>query len=240
MKGPEEAEAFLKKRIEQNEWSVLEHAGVDIEQKHVDLSHDIEPTPAFGLAYARATLGGLRYSDIGQYSTEYAGVKVLTRELPRDTSLLTFHISCSIATARQLERHRNFSFCERSLRYVKVAPETFAACLEDVADLEHVAPVVDLALKKYAEMLDAGLSPDRARYVLPLCTQTEICVTGQVTWWVDLLSKRYHTKASDAFILLCQQIKEHLPEEAKSFFLATYGEQIKKADDYVAEKQSRL
>ncbi|HEY6007161.1 MAG TPA: FAD-dependent thymidylate synthase [Geobacteraceae bacterium] len=87
----------------------------------------------------------------------------------------------SRVTSHQLVRHRIASFSQQSQRYVShkdrfaaVIPETIAARPELRARFEaRLAEIHHL----YGELVEAGVPPEDARYILPNATQTNIIMT---------------------------------------------------------------
>ena len=78
---------------------------------------------------------------------------------------LLFRVKCPIFVARQLIRHRNGTFMEKSLRYLD-AP--------DVMQVEgNLRSSYRESLEKYKALVQAGVRKEQARAILPLCTPTE-------------------------------------------------------------------
>ena len=85
---------------------------------------------------------------------------------------LLFYVECPIFVARQLFRHRNGVFMEKSLRYLS-APKLDESRKDDPLDPFHDYRGVYVdALKIYNELIEAGERKERARAVLPLATPT--------------------------------------------------------------------
>ena len=226
---------FVTKRAQAKEFSVLEHAGIDVTNEMPKLDLLDEDSPEFGLVMSRAVLGGIRCSDLAQYSSHHRDPSTWA-DLPRDHTILTFDITCSRATAQQLERHRNLSFCERSLRYVKLSKDTFEMCTADPesnSNNRSFMKAAETALDCYLELLDSGYSADDARKVLPLGTATRVVVTAQWSWWLDVLSKRYHKRASREMILLMQALYKLMPEQIAHVVGNNLQKQFDEADRYV-------
>ena len=106
--------------------------------------------------------------------------------------------------ARQILRHRSFSFQEFSQRYAPSdAAEPVELRTQDRANrqgsgetfpqewaIECVAKSVDLAFKTYRTLLQEGVSRETARMVLPLCTQTTLYMTGNIRSWIHYFDQR--------------------------------------------------
>ena len=87
----------------------------------------------------------------------------------------------SRVTTHQLVRHRIASFSQQSQRYVShterfsaVIPPTIANHPEVLARFESQLAALHQA---YAEMVEAGIPAEDARYILPNATETKIIVT---------------------------------------------------------------
>lgn len=235
-----ESRDFVQKRIQTQEWSVMEHAGIDVAEHMPHLDKLSEMSPEFGLVMSRAVLGGIRLSDLMKYCSLYSTVDSLYNNdkfsLKRDKQLLSFLVTCSRATSQQFERHRNFSYCEKSLRYTKAKELSIVTI--DEKELEKYKQSYEFILSniqnKYEEFLESGMSRDEARKILPLGIETKFMVTGHITWWYDLLSKRYSKFASPDFIYIAQQLYEYMPDVLKARVNDTgLDKQFKKADEVV-------
>ncbi len=92
---------------------------------------------------------------------EFAGATVLVEEAP-------------IYTARQLMRHRHFSFMERSLQYAELPLE----------------PSGDDPFLAYRAAGQMGQTKREARKVLPLLTPTTFLMSGNLRTWMEMVQKR--------------------------------------------------
>ena len=93
---------------------------------------------------------------------------------------MVFLIRCPIFVARQLFRHRNGTFMEKSLRALEVTHpqiEETTCCADDL----YYSAYID-AYNTYKQLLQIGEPKERARAVLPLATPTEFL------WKIDLRS----------------------------------------------------
>ncbi len=107
----------------------------------------------------------------------------------------SFHIEgISRACSHQLVRHRHFSFNQMSHRYTKspkfvpvphFTPEQQA--FKDEHDSE--------ALGKYYKLLEEGVAPEDARFLLPESLETRLLMTGSVRSFFEFLPKRLCTRA---------------------------------------------
>jgi len=129
---------------------------------------------------------------------------------PFEHSFMTLEIETSKAIAIQLLRHRSFTFQEFSQRYQDVASidenmfedvvlrkqaeSNRQSSTEEFPRSSHLYPSIvsylSIAQFLYKEMLEAGVSRETARMVLPLCTKTKIYMTGSVRSWIHFFSVR--------------------------------------------------
>jgi len=87
----------------------------------------------------------------------------------------------SRVTTHQLVRHRIASFSQQSQRYVShkeeftsIMPDTIA---ENVEARQIFAFMSETVHKAYAQLIDMGIPPEDARYILPNATETKIIMT---------------------------------------------------------------
>lgn len=227
------AEKFLDGLIKRGHFSVLEHAAVNINAEGFQLSLDKvrEVDPEFGLLMARANLGSLRYADMVKYDSRYATAESL-KDLPRATDMLTFEVTASRSCTHQFVRHRNMSFSERSLRFVKLDNwDAFEVVTELPEKFTRTEQTLRAAWEAYNEALQIT-SADEARALLPMCTATKLMATAQATWWVNFLALRYHPAASNEIIKIARQIYDQCPEPVKAKIKELQlEEQFGKADE---------
>ena len=90
-------------------------------------------------------------------------------------------------------RHRHFSFAQESTRYVNyekrgcefVLPVGISGAEDTIIRI-----ACHNAARAYETLLDQGTTPQVARAVLPLCTATEIVVSGNFREWRHFLKLR--------------------------------------------------
>jgi len=223
------AEKFIDGLIKRGHYSVLEHAAVNINAEGFQLSLDKvkETDPEFGLLMARANLGSLRCADLVRFDSRFSTAASL-KDLPRATDVLTFEITASRSCTHQFVRHRNMSFCERSLRFVSVEqPEVVLPESPFLSEIEVLNRCFDL----YKELCKGGTSKDEARAFLPMCTATKLIATAQATWWLEFLRLRLHPAASKEMIYIAAQIYDLCPapikEKAKELGLEKQFKEVK-------------
>ena len=145
---------------------------------------------------------------------------------------------CSRAIANELVRHRVFSFSQESSRYCNYSKEKFGANITyiipywinkdlikdndfsgDVFQDTENKELIKLgrfkaSLKQceydYLELIKNGCSAQEAREVLPLCTKTEIVMTGYEKDWVKFFELRTSVAAHPDMRNLVTPLKEEL------------------------------
>lgn len=116
----------------------------------------------------------------------------------------TLRLKVPIFIARQIQRHRTFSYNEVSRRYVDAPPEFFypdvlrakADNVKQGSSEEAANTTVDLswyvgvAVGAYEKMLEDGVAPELARMILPQNMYTEFYMTGNLRAWSHFLDLR--------------------------------------------------
>jgi thymidylate synthase ThyX len=132
-------------------------------------------------------------------------------------SLATFKLKIPIFVARQIQRHRSFSYMEMSRRYVK----------EDKVGFEfwkppQVQPTTyhQEAIEEYEWRLRKGCKPEQARGSLPIEQYTQFWMQGDYRAWLNFFIYRLHPEAQEETRLVAQSmwnlLKEHQPENIKT------------------------
>ncbi len=87
----------------------------------------------------------------------------------------------SRAMTHQLVRHRIASYSQQSQRYVRFAGDLPVVVPESIASRDHLGKrfneVARGAVAFYQELLEAGVPPEDARFILPVGVETRILVT---------------------------------------------------------------
>lgn len=126
----------------------------------------------------------------------------------------TFKISeVSRSLTHQLVRHRVASYSQKSQRYCK--EKRFGYIVPQVIlDEEHLELAYDRYMKKaqdfYNELLDSGVKPEDARYVLPEACHTEIVMTANFREWRHFLKLRLSKRAQQEIRDLSLEILKEL------------------------------
>lgn len=105
----------------------------------------------------------------------------------------------SRALTHQLVRHRLASYNQQSQRYVSYAeePEFIVppSIAENPAALKRYKAANAAAFAAYRELLDSGVAPEDARYLLPNAMETKIVVTMNVRELLHFLELRCCNRA---------------------------------------------
>lgn len=150
---------------------------------------------------------------------------------------VTIEIKTSRGIAAQILRHRSFSFQEYSQRYAKATSYIeYPARRQDVKNRQNSIDDLDtntqhwfktaqkdiwnFAEATYEMALEKGIAKEQARFLLPLNTETTVCMSGSVRSWLHYIDLRCengtqleHRQIAEA----CKEIfKEHFPETAKA------------------------
>lgn len=111
---------------------------------------------------------------------------------------ITVKFILPIGISREFIRHRVFSFAEQSTRYCNFSKNQFGS------ELTFIEPCWDMSVlerdilesnlsgveSNYMSLIDAGWKAQQAREVLPLCTKTELIMTGFISDWKHFFDLR--------------------------------------------------
>jgi thymidylate synthase (FAD) len=154
---------------------------------------------------------------------------------PLEMISLTFEITTTRDIARQILRHRSFSFQEFSQRYAKVADEAVfrEARLQDLKDRQNSIEIDDAdlqrewlrdqisvwetAIEAYDDALKRGIAKEVARAVLPEgLTPSKLYMAGTLRSWLHYVDLRCEYKTQKEHRDLADQVRsiiaEQLPE----------------------------
>jgi len=151
------------------------------------LSHTPDPERAVAVA-ARLCYAPVGAAELMEHLDDAAVRKVLTVIMASghfsalEHAGYTFAIDgVSRAMTHQLVRHRLASYNQQSQRYVSFdeAPEFVVppAVASDPGAAERFGHATQAAFDAYRDLIDAGVSAEDARYVLPNAVETKIVVT---------------------------------------------------------------
>lgn len=139
---------------------------------------------------------------------------------------ISVHITTSRGITHELVRHRVFSFCQESQRYVNYSKDKFTNEVTfiipswvnthcpnkenegpTIADTEWSESMLN-AEASYLNLLKMGWKPQQAREVLPNSTKTEIIMTGFESDWEQFFKLRCSKAAHPEMQVLANNIKQ--------------------------------
>jgi thymidylate synthase (FAD) len=156
---------------------------------------------------------------------------------PLEMASACFEIETTRDIARQILRHRSFSFQEFSQRYAEV-PQEFIyreARLQDVKNRQNSITNTDEELQNwfdyqmhsiqssarqvYEEALKRGIAKEQARCVLPEgLTMSRMYMTGNIRSWKHYVDLRSGNGTQKEHQLIAQAIGEQLKEQLPNLF----------------------
>lgn len=164
------------------------------------------------------------YSDI-RLEERYESQERLVRALIRsghhamlEHSYLSVKFRTDRGVANEMVRHRHFSYAQLSTRYVNSTKHGFEFVMPpDLPEQQksEVASACKFAADTYEELIRCGTKPEIARAVLPLCTATEIVVSGNFRSWRDMFrlrtAKDAHPQIRTLMGTLLDELKREIP-----------------------------
>lgn len=128
-------------------------------------------------------------------------------------TIFTFKVKIPIFVARQLMRHRCFSFLEMSRRYVTRKKIEF-----EFYEPEHIKNnkqlyndyinYIDMSQQLYDKLIENKIKPELARIVLPLSLYTQLWIQGDIYCINNFLNLRISEHAQFEIRLLATIIKD--------------------------------
>lgn len=128
----------------------------------------------------------------------------------------------SRACMAQLTRHRLVAFTVESMRYVNVAlngvvvPDSVQPGVGWASEV--FAEATEFARQAYEKLLDGGVPPEDARFVLPIGTQTRLVMTANFRELRHIIKLRGSKAAQWEIRGLAKKLLEVLQEEAPNVF----------------------
>lgn len=146
---------------------------------------------------------------------------------PFEHCIITVYIKCPIFIARQIMRHRTFSYNEVSARYTKVQYSFFLPKqlrVQDkknkqsssgiVANNDKLLDIMKMHIKEsyrlYEDLLKNGVSREQARIILPQAVFTQFYMTGNLRNWLHFLKLRLDEHAQEEMRDVAIQIESIL------------------------------
>ena len=178
---------------------------------------------------ARVTMGVTREGDLNERDERL--INFLARErhvTPFRHPTVSFRCTAPIAIARQLGKHQaGFSWNEMSRRYKDGAVDIFipeklfkrpdnlhdgsgAEFEEQDSLIEFYVNACNSAVASYEHLLDRGVAPEQARFVLPQGMITEWVWTGSLYGWSEVCRQRLSDHAQYEVRLFAQDIDKEM------------------------------
>ncbi len=152
---------------------------------------------------------------------------------PFEHSTFKFYVKCPIFVAREWQRHRTFSYNEMSGRYKELPEEYYVPEVARIPDsvnkqssvavlpndrlsellIEQVEAHSKHCFGLYHELIEAGITRELARLVLPVNTYTEFIVTGNFRNWMHFLKLRDSPDAQVEIRIYAHAIAKILKEK---------------------------
>jgi thymidylate synthase (FAD) len=125
---------------------------------------------------------------------------------PFEHAVFQFYVKCPLFVAREWQRHRTFSYNERSGRYKEFEAEFYEPTIWRGPDPKNKQSSMDdpglayawaiqvngneSAFQQYERLIKGGVAREMARMVLPLSLYTEFIVTGNLRNWAHFIHLR--------------------------------------------------
>ena len=173
----------------------------------------------------KISAGSLRRRSASYYLNEYSeeGVSKWLKDAVKFPSVLehivfTFLIEgISRVTSHQLVRHRIASYTQESQRYSVISKKYVvpkSIMLKGYEDRFH--NIVEESFKLYVEMVESGVPPEDARYVLPQAVTTNILMTVNLRELLHIACLRLSSKAQweirELVNLMIDEVARVIPE----------------------------
>lgn len=191
------ARKFVERIIKSNHLSMLEHGTIYLKVENAD---DLFIDNYIFNPYSQIILDeGTAYITTNMrviYELEWEDhLKYMCKPERYHRLRYTFKITTDLGIARELCRHRIFSFAQESTRYCNYSKDKFGNELTFIIPSWINEELIDTKQSKdergawlahsfrdaeisYFSMLNKGATPEQARQVLPLALKTDICITG--------------------------------------------------------------
>lgn len=129
---------------------------------------------------------------------------------PFEHNTVSLLIECPLVISQQIQRHRTFSYSQVSRRYTAKNITTYTpAVVREQSSSNHQASQGEMkgglvyffdaayahSLKVYADLIQAGVCREQARFVLPQGMMTKFWMTGNLRNWAHFVKLRIDTDA---------------------------------------------
>lgn len=235
-KSTGDSKSFVDKLIKMKHFSVLEHGTVYLKMfwsgSVCDLCNQTEEDEHIDKYLTNPYSKVVYHGNDVYVTTNYRcliennwldDLKYLCKPTEYHPKRLTFKLTTSISIVRELIRHRAFSFANESTRFVNynkkgefyfIKPYWYKESDKDVKN--RFDYICNAAIAAYNFMLQHNYSPQAAREVLPLCTKSELVMTGFEDDWHNFLDIRLRGttgKPHPDMVKLAQLIEDEIFKE---------------------------
>ena len=167
-----------------------------------------------------------RITEDGSSALKLIGNTFLPRhhESPIEFSFLAVRFTTDRGITHELVRHRLFSFAQESTRYCRYSNGKFGNEIsvirpigieEGTPEFEIWKAAMEEAEKRYMALLDAGVTPEMARSVLPTCVKADLNMAGNYRCWREMFSKRCapgaHPQVRALMAPLVKELQDKIP-----------------------------
>lgn len=155
---------------------------------------------------------------------------------PFEMASMCLEINTTRAISAQIIRHRSFHFQEFSQRYAEVpaapivprqrvkAKTNRQGSLEaeltqaQRALAERAETLVDRIWDTYKDMIEAGIAPETARNVLPMCSSTRLYMAGTIRDWLHYTAVRIQQDTQQEHRAIAEATREILAKEVPAIW----------------------
>lgn len=129
----------------------------------------------------------------------------------------------SRACSHQLVRHRIASYSQQSQRYVDLSKEELGyieppEIAKDKQKSEDFKQIMEVLESKYKDLLERGVKPEDARYILPNACQTKIVVSMNARSFLNFFEKRTCQRAQWEIRNMANEMLKKVKEVAPKIF----------------------
>ena len=168
----------------------------------------------------RIAMGGKNVHINGRDFLAIGGTLEELAALPECDDYATLQFTIDIGISRELCRHRQMSFMERSTRYVNlkdgiefIRPLPFDWAQDESSVLFNIWQGACFSAEvNYKAMAKHNSSAQESRSVLPLSTRTELFMTGTYKQWNDVFALRLDKAAHPSMRYIMEQASELIKE----------------------------
>ena len=162
--------------------------------------------------------------------TDESAIKFAQNIIKRGHEAVLEHCSFTVkfivdrGVSHEIVRHRVASYCQESTRYCNYSKDKFGneitvikPCFWDEQSFEYIKwlHTCQYSEKAYFTLLEAGVTPQEARSVLPNSLKTEVVMTANIREWRHFFKLRTssaaHPQMREVAIPLLKELQEKIP-----------------------------